>query len=82
MAKKIITKELREALSFIPQIPIPDELKANVNKLNIKYIYEVKDYNLSKFSISGNYVIELPNSEFIDIVVIPDNIESIIKLLT
>lgn len=82
MAKKIITKELREALSFIPQIPIPDELKPIANKLNIKFIYNVKDYNLSQFSIFGNYVIEFPDSEFIDMVVIPDNIESILKLLS
>lgn len=82
MALKVITPELRNALRFVPKLDIPEHLLAEAAKLNIKAIYSVKDFNVSEFNVFGIYVIELPNSKFIDIDVIPNNIDSIIRILS
>ena len=82
MELKIITPELRNALRLAPKLDIPEHLLLEAEKLNIKAIYSIKDFKVSKFNAYGNDIVELHDAKFIDMDVIPNNIESIIRILS
>lgn len=81
MPTKSVTNKVVTVLKDLSATEIPLYLRPKVLSLNIRKIYFFED-DFSSAGIYGNCVVTLNNGRFVDLQILPNNIEAVFQILS